>query len=260
MQSKEPTLFDELGIPPTNDFSKIRRAYKKKALLCHPDKRTDKEVAQKEFVRLSTVLEILSNEEFLNFYYESISQNSSTIDINLFFHMTGSNGDNKSSTSDWIKEGDFTKQIPEPYFNRAVQFYHPEPRPQKLNIRGFANGDITIQYMWPSPDLFDECMQQRQGFCNFTLSNNRHDRWSVGSDRTKNKFKLFELIMIIDKHDPLGHFKSEILGYLGLPNPVPRIGYSESLLVFKKFTDEEESPPEQDDRLALQNDVQNNGK
>lgn len=55
-------LYELLGVPPTCTDSDIKKAYRKKALQCHPDKNPDNPNAAKEFQQLSAVLEILADE------------------------------------------------------------------------------------------------------------------------------------------------------------------------------------------------------
>lgn len=55
-------LYELLGVSPTCTESDIKKAYRKKALQCHPDKNPDNPNAAKEFQQLSAVLEILADE------------------------------------------------------------------------------------------------------------------------------------------------------------------------------------------------------
>lgn len=55
-------LYELLGVSPTCDEAEIKKAYRKKALQCHPDKNPDNPNAAKEFQQLSAVLEILTDE------------------------------------------------------------------------------------------------------------------------------------------------------------------------------------------------------
>lgn len=52
--------FDILGISPTNDQGAIKRAYRKKAMIYHPDRNKDKNTHEK-FVLISKAYELLSN-------------------------------------------------------------------------------------------------------------------------------------------------------------------------------------------------------
>lgn len=55
-------LYEHLGVPPTCSEADIKKAYRKKALQCHPDKNPDNPNAAKEFQQLSAILEILADE------------------------------------------------------------------------------------------------------------------------------------------------------------------------------------------------------
>lgn len=55
-------LYELLGVSPTCTESEVKKAYRKKALQCHPDKNPDNPNAAKEFQQLSAVLEILADE------------------------------------------------------------------------------------------------------------------------------------------------------------------------------------------------------
>lgn len=63
--------FDLLGIPPTTDLSKIKKAYRKKALLCHPDKNKSPNAEQK-FIELTEAYDFLiGNQSTTTSYTES---------------------------------------------------------------------------------------------------------------------------------------------------------------------------------------------
>ncbi|MDA7803643.1 J domain-containing protein [Crocinitomix sp.] len=55
---KHQKYFHLLGIAPTDDKSAIKRAYRKKAMLCHPD-RNPSRTAEQEFIALSEAYEVL---------------------------------------------------------------------------------------------------------------------------------------------------------------------------------------------------------
>lgn len=55
-------LYEILDVSPTCSESEIKKAYRKKALQCHPDKNPDNPNAAKEFQQLSAILEILADE------------------------------------------------------------------------------------------------------------------------------------------------------------------------------------------------------
>lgn len=55
-------LYELLGVSPSCTESEIKKAYRKRALQCHPDKNPDNPNAAKEFQQLSAILEILTDE------------------------------------------------------------------------------------------------------------------------------------------------------------------------------------------------------
>ncbi|KAL3275540.1 hypothetical protein HHI36_020299 [Cryptolaemus montrouzieri] len=59
---EELDLYEILEIEVTCTSNDIKKAYRKKALQCHPDKNPDNPDAAKEFHRLSKILEILTDE------------------------------------------------------------------------------------------------------------------------------------------------------------------------------------------------------
>jgi len=60
--NKNLKYFQKLGIDPTNDLSQIKKAYRKKAMHCHPD-RNDSENAQSEFIELTEAYEIITGQQ-----------------------------------------------------------------------------------------------------------------------------------------------------------------------------------------------------
>ncbi|MCC5923432.1 MAG: DnaJ domain-containing protein, partial [Crocinitomicaceae bacterium] len=54
--------FDILGIPPTTDKEKIKKAYRKKALLYHPDRNSDPK-AHQLFIKITEAYETLVSQE-----------------------------------------------------------------------------------------------------------------------------------------------------------------------------------------------------
>ncbi|XP_018395180.1 PREDICTED: dnaJ homolog subfamily C member 17-like [Cyphomyrmex costatus] len=54
-------LYGLLGVEPTASVPEIKKAYRKKALTCHPDKNPDNPRAAELFQELSRVLEILTD-------------------------------------------------------------------------------------------------------------------------------------------------------------------------------------------------------
>ena len=70
---RETEYYDFLGIPTDADTNKIKTAYKKKAMKCHPDRfstATDEIKQQKEaeFKKLSTIYQVLSDENKRGMY------------------------------------------------------------------------------------------------------------------------------------------------------------------------------------------------
>ena len=137
-----------------------------------------------------------------------------------------------------------------------MSYYHaetPKSIVKTLQIYGFPKGEISIEYFYPPEELFEECINQRTGFINFTVDNNRTDKWCIGISYSENKDKLYELIELIDKYDSLEEIKDEIYNYLGIDaskiykfspidgsrdgNPLPPLATS----LFKGFTNFE--PP-----------------
>lgn len=59
---EELDLYEILGIESTCDVSDVKKAYRKKALQCHPDKNPDDPNAAKEFHQLTKILEVLTDE------------------------------------------------------------------------------------------------------------------------------------------------------------------------------------------------------
>ncbi|KAF2898637.1 hypothetical protein ILUMI_07547 [Ignelater luminosus] len=55
-------LYELLEIEPDSTLSDIKKAYRKKALQCHPDKNPDNPNAAKQFHQLTKILEVLSDE------------------------------------------------------------------------------------------------------------------------------------------------------------------------------------------------------
>eukprot|EP00088_Acartia_fossae_P020911 TRINITY_DN2241_c0_g1_i2.p1 TRINITY_DN2241_c0_g1~~TRINITY_DN2241_c0_g1_i2.p1 ORF type:complete len:297 (-),score=88.69 TRINITY_DN2241_c0_g1_i2:197-1087(-) len=58
---KDKDLYELLGVEPDADEKTIRKAYRKKALTCHPDKNQDNKEAVKLFHELSDALEVLTD-------------------------------------------------------------------------------------------------------------------------------------------------------------------------------------------------------
>ncbi|KAJ3386491.1 hypothetical protein HDU80_000384, partial [Chytriomyces hyalinus] len=59
----QQSYYEIIGIERDADADQIRRAYRKQALKCHPDKRGDDPVAAEQFQRLSKAYEVLSDEK-----------------------------------------------------------------------------------------------------------------------------------------------------------------------------------------------------
>jgi DnaJ family protein C protein 17 len=55
-------LYEVLEVEPSSSAADIKKAYRKKALQCHPDKNPDNPNAAKEFHQLSKILEVLIDE------------------------------------------------------------------------------------------------------------------------------------------------------------------------------------------------------
>ncbi|MBN2880950.1 DnaJ domain-containing protein [Candidatus Woesearchaeota archaeon] len=66
--SKTSNLYERLGLNSNATLDEIKNAYRKSALLWHPDKREDKLEAQVEFIAISESYEILSDEFSRNQY------------------------------------------------------------------------------------------------------------------------------------------------------------------------------------------------
>ncbi|XP_066262605.1 dnaJ homolog subfamily C member 17 [Euwallacea similis] len=62
LKIEEMDLYEILEIEPSSSASEIKKAYRKKALQCHPDKNPDDLEAAKKFHQLSKILEILADE------------------------------------------------------------------------------------------------------------------------------------------------------------------------------------------------------
>merc|ERR1719264_474075 len=56
-------LYELLGVEVTSDAKTIKKAYRKKALTCHPDKNPDNKEAVDLFHQLSDALEVLTDEK-----------------------------------------------------------------------------------------------------------------------------------------------------------------------------------------------------
>ncbi|XP_045463523.1 dnaJ homolog subfamily C member 17 [Harmonia axyridis] len=61
-------LYETLEIEPSCSINDIKKAYRKKALLCHPDKNPDNPNAAVEFHKLTRILAILSDEKVRESY------------------------------------------------------------------------------------------------------------------------------------------------------------------------------------------------
>lgn len=61
LKIEEMDLYEMLDIPPSSSPGDIKKAYRKKALQCHPDKNPDDPEAAKKFHQLSKILEILTD-------------------------------------------------------------------------------------------------------------------------------------------------------------------------------------------------------
>ncbi|KAI8842763.1 hypothetical protein BJ741DRAFT_591802 [Chytriomyces cf. hyalinus JEL632] len=59
----QQSYYEIIGIERDADADQIRRAYRKQALKCHPDKRGDDPVAAEQFQKLSKAYEVLSDEK-----------------------------------------------------------------------------------------------------------------------------------------------------------------------------------------------------
>lgn len=66
-------LYGILGIEWTCDVSEVKKAYRKKALQCHPDKNPDDPNAAKEFHQLTKILEVLTDEAARKAYDKVLS-------------------------------------------------------------------------------------------------------------------------------------------------------------------------------------------
>ncbi|KAI9339646.1 hypothetical protein BDR26DRAFT_862067, partial [Obelidium mucronatum] len=62
------TYYDIIGVPKDADADQIRKAYRKAALKCHPDKKGDDPVAAEQFQKLSKAYEVLSDEKKRQIY------------------------------------------------------------------------------------------------------------------------------------------------------------------------------------------------
>lgn len=62
LKIEEMDLYEMLDIPPSSSPGDIKKAYRKKALQCHPDKNPDDPEAARKFHQLSKILEILTDE------------------------------------------------------------------------------------------------------------------------------------------------------------------------------------------------------
>lgn len=66
-------LYGLLGVEPTASIAEIKKAYRKKALTCHPDKNPDNPRAAELFQELSRVLEILTDTKSRAAYDQAIA-------------------------------------------------------------------------------------------------------------------------------------------------------------------------------------------
>ena len=62
-ESKAPTLYDIIGVEPTATDEEIKKAYRKKAMILHPDRNKDDPQANEKFQQLSEAYEILKDPE-----------------------------------------------------------------------------------------------------------------------------------------------------------------------------------------------------
>ncbi|XP_066142970.1 dnaJ homolog subfamily C member 17 [Euwallacea fornicatus] len=62
LKIEEMDLYEILEIEPSSSTADIKKAYRKKALQCHPDKNPDDSEAVKKFHQLSKILEVLTDE------------------------------------------------------------------------------------------------------------------------------------------------------------------------------------------------------
>ncbi len=65
---KDLDLYELLGLPVDADTAAVKKAYRKRALHCHPDKNPDNPNAAEEFHRLSDAYEVLTDEATRNAY------------------------------------------------------------------------------------------------------------------------------------------------------------------------------------------------
>ncbi|KAB0792432.1 hypothetical protein PPYR_14391 [Photinus pyralis] len=65
---EEEDLYEILEIEPTSTTNDIKKAYRKKALQCHPDKNPDNPNAAKLFHQLTKILEVLTDESARKVY------------------------------------------------------------------------------------------------------------------------------------------------------------------------------------------------
>ena len=72
-------LYELLGVEVTSDEKNIKKAYRKKALTCHPDKNPDDKKAIELFHQLSDALEVLTDENTRKAY-----DNVLKVSIDLF--------------------------------------------------------------------------------------------------------------------------------------------------------------------------------
>ncbi|ENN78141.1 dnaJ homolog subfamily C member 17 [Dendroctonus ponderosae] len=62
LKIEEMDLYEILEIEPSSSSAEIKKAYRKKALQCHPDKNPDDPEAAKKFHQLTKILEVLTDE------------------------------------------------------------------------------------------------------------------------------------------------------------------------------------------------------
>ncbi|RHZ45454.1 J domain-containing protein, partial [Aspergillus thermomutatus] len=64
----DTTYYDALGVPPTATELEIKKAYRKLAIVTHPDKNPGDETAHARFQAIGEAYQVLSNEELRKRY------------------------------------------------------------------------------------------------------------------------------------------------------------------------------------------------
>ncbi|KAG2484955.1 hypothetical protein HYH03_016253 [Edaphochlamys debaryana] len=83
----EQDLYGDLGVSKTADQEEIKRAYRKLALQCHPDKNPGDQAANERFQRISVAYSVLSDPQKRKFYDQNGSTEGLDISADEFMDM-----------------------------------------------------------------------------------------------------------------------------------------------------------------------------